>query len=110
MKEANTDWTGIVHTCRSAVPSSTRHVKNALAIEVTSAYIGNAHVSGVFQIADVPVPVKTHKSGRASAEVSCLWFGRKPTTTWMHITLKGEWKLLQRYTGPVVENISKATG
>ena len=106
--EPSIDWTDVVHTCQSAVPTSMRHVTSAPAIEVINASIRNACVSGVFQIANVPAPFKTLKNGQMRVEVNCLWFGRKPPTTWMHITLSGEWELHQHYTGPVVENISRS--
>jgi hypothetical protein len=34
-----------------------------------------------------------------------LWFGRKPKTTWAHITLNGNWELLRNFSGTVVKNI-----
>ena len=105
--EPNIDWTGIVHTCRSAVPTSRRQVKNALVLEVSSASIRNAEIRGFFELSDVPVPFSTYRDGLTRAEVVCLWFGRKPPTSWMHVTITGKWKLHQHYSGPVVENISK---
>lgn len=105
--EPNTDWNGIQHTCMSAVPTSTRHVEDALALELSSASIRKAKVSGFFELAEVAVPISTYNDGLTRAEVNCLWFGRKPPTSWMHIKITGKWKLHQHYTGPVVENICK---
>lgn len=104
--EPTTDWTGIAHTDVRAKPTSWTQVEGVLAVRVECARIRGAEVSGVFAVSDHPEPITVHGDGTPRAEVHCLWFGRKPPTSWMHLTLAGKWQLVRSYTGPVVENIS----
>jgi hypothetical protein len=57
-----------------------------------------------FEIANT-VTVGDNFHGKPSVEVRCLWYGRKPSTTWMHLTLRGGWKVITDYSGKVVRNI-----
>lgn len=105
----STDWTGIPHTDRTAVPTSWRRVQQVLAIEATSASIRGAEVSGVFELSDARAPLSMHADGRIRVEVKCLWYGCKPPSSWMHLILPSRWRLVRRYSGSVVENISQPT-
>lgn len=104
--ELNIDWTGIRHTDRAAVPTLHRQVRNVLAIEVERATIRNATVSGVFELSHAREPFSIRK-GVQCAEVQCLWYARGLRKGWMHLKLVGKWTLVQKYTGPVVANISR---
>jgi len=104
--EPRTDWDSIPDTHTSAAPTSWRQVSGVRAVHAPSARIRCSSVSGYFEIADVLEPFRT-RNGRFQVEVKCLWFGRKPPTTWMHLTLLGDYAVHEHYTGPVVENISK---
>jgi hypothetical protein len=37
--------------------------------------------------------------------VECLWFGRKPKTTWMHLAVLSTPKFENNYSGEVVSDI-----
>jgi hypothetical protein len=99
----NTDWTGIPHTCSTAEP---RHktVSNAKVVTLSKAFIRGSEVSGTFVLADGAV-VRTY-AGRQRIEVQCLWFGRKPPSTWMNVTLRSKPTFDDSYSGDVVWNIN----
>ena len=99
-------WKDVPHTNTKAAINEYRKVKDKLAIKVTKAQIRNANVSGVFELASVDMPFRI-KKGELTAEVICLWHGKKPKTTWMHLTLGKKYELLFNYTGEVVDNISQ---
>lgn len=103
MVTINTDWIGIPHTHRHATVVSAKSVRNARVVRLERASIRSSEVSGVFKLAQDAV-IKTH-GGRRRIEVECLWFGRKPPTTWMHITILCEPVFEDGYTGEVVSNI-----
>lgn len=105
----NTDWTGIRHVDAMAQIVSHRAVRNARVVEVTNGSIRSAKISGVFQLANhADDPVKT-RSGKRQVEVQCLWYGRKPLSTWMHLTLLGECTISENYSGAVVADIGRHT-
>lgn len=101
-----TDWSGIVHTDAKASPRAWREVHASLCVKVEGARIRGAEVAGVFEIAEHPMPIKLRKDGLPRAHVKCLWHGRKPPSSWMHITMAGKWHLLRSYSGQVVADIS----
>jgi hypothetical protein len=47
------------------------------------------------------------KKGKLTVEVICLWHGKKPKTTWTHLTLGKKYELIPSHTGEVVANIGK---
>ena len=106
MMEPNTDWTGIAHTDRGALPTAYQKVRNVMAVKVHDASIRNATVCGVFEVNDPSKAITTQKDGTQCIEVKCLWYGRKPPKTWMHLKLTGRFELIQKHTGKVVSNIS----
>ena len=103
-KPLNTNWDNIPHTNPNAQPKSERRVVDVLAIRVELASIRGATVSGVFELADNPQPITIY-NGELRAEVKCLWYDRKPTTTWTHLLLSKKWELIKNYSGEVVDNI-----
>ena len=102
----NAHWEGAPNTNAKAGISDTRKVKGKLSIEVTKAHIRNAKVSGVFEVADTTMPFRI-KKGELTVEVICLWHGKKPKTTWTHLTLGKKYELIPSHTGEVVANIGK---
>jgi hypothetical protein len=100
-----TDWKGVPHTNRHAIPVEFEYVRNTDVIYVEKAAIRDAVVEKAhFEIANTAT-VGDHFHGKPSVEVRCLWYGCKPTTTWMHLTLLGKWKVIPRYSGKVIRNI-----
>lgn len=99
----NTDWAGIPTTSTTAKPKA-KVVKNARVVVLKKAFIRGSEVSGTFLLAE-GAEVKTY-AGRQRIEVQCLWFGRKPKTTWMNITLLSEPVFKNNYIGEVVANIA----
>ena len=99
----NTDWTGIPHTCSTAEPRY-KTVSNAKVVTLSKAFIRGSEVSGTFVLADGAV-VRTY-ARRQRIEVQCLWFGRKPPSTWMNITLRSKPVFDDNFAGEVVYNLS----
>ena len=105
--EYNTDWTGISNTYSKAKPNSFRKVKDVKAVLIHDGYFRGSKLKDCyFEVVQSKEPLSTFK-GKQRVEVKVLWFGRKPKTTWAHITLVGKYELLPKYTGDVVANIEK---
>ncbi len=99
----NTDWTGVPMTSKTAKPTKPVPVKNARVVYLKKAFIRGSEVSGTFLLAD-NAEVKSY-AGRRRIEVQCLWFNRKPKTTWMNLTLLSEPVFKNNFNGEVVGNI-----
>lgn len=96
------------HTDSKARPNRSRNVSGVCAIEVEGArYRSSTALNGIFEIFGEPAKsVKTHPSGKVTAEVICSWHGVKPKSCYPHITLKpGKYKIIQGYAGEVIDNI-----
>ena len=105
MSEYNTNWDDIPDTHKHAVPKTFRTVKNVLAVHIQEGALrGSELINCFFEVANNEATFDTF-DGKRRIEVKVLWFGRKPKTTWAHITLKGKWELKPNYSGEVVENI-----
>ena len=103
--EYNTDWNSVPNTHSNAKPESYRQVKNVLAVLINEGFLrGSTLRDCYFEVADCQQPFDTF-DGKTRIEVQVLWFGRKPATTWAHVTLNGKWELLRNYSGEVVANI-----
>lgn len=99
----NTNWDDVPDTDKNAIPIGWREVKDVRAVKIIGS-IRDAAVDGYFELA----PGATDKKPYADhfrIEVKCLWYERKPKTTWMHITIAGECKIIEHYTGQVISNI-----
>ena len=103
--QINTDWENIPHTSPNANVKSYRRAVDTLAIRIKSASIRNAEVSGIFELADVPQPFSV-LNGVLRVEVKCLWYERKPPSSWTHLQLLDNWELIRNYSGEVADNIS----
>ena len=100
----NTNWENTPNINAKAAINEIRKVKGKLVIEVTKAHIREAKVSGIFEIADTEMPFRI-KKGELTVEVICLWHGKKPKTTWTHLTLGKKYELIPSHTGGVTANI-----
>jgi hypothetical protein len=102
----STEWIDIPHEHEKAKPKGERRVVyNQLAIRIDEGFLRGSTFTGIFLIANVNAPFKVVKN-ELRVEVIVGWFGAKPKTSWTHITLKGKWKLLKNYSGPVETNIT----
>ena len=105
--EYNTDWSSVPDTNPNAKPTAHRQVKHVLAVLVHEGFLrGSKFNDCYFEVADSKEPFDTF-AGKTRVEVQVLWFGRKPATTWAHVTLIGKYELLRNYSGEVVANISQ---
>ena len=101
----NTDWTGVPMLSTTATTKEHVHVRNTRVVFFKKATIRNAVVSGYFKLAE-DAEIKSYADKRR-IEVECLWFGRKPPTTWMNITMLSKPEFIDNYTGDVVWDIRK---
>jgi hypothetical protein len=92
-------------TCPYATVRESKQVSNASVVKLSKAFIRGSEVSGAFLLAD-GAEVRSY-AGRQRIEVQCLWFGKKPKTTWMNITLLCAPKFDLNYTGLVAWDIRK---
>jgi hypothetical protein len=105
VSEYNTNWDDVPHTHKDAIPKKMRQVKNVLAVHIQEGTFRDSQLTDCyFEVANNEASVDTF-DGKRRIEVKVLWFGRKPKTTWAHITLNGKWELKPNYSGEVVENI-----
>lgn len=95
----NTDWSDTPKSAKRARVQRMRFVENAQVILVDKAYIRGSIVGGWFKLVE-GAHIQRYKHTQR-IEVECLWFGRKPKTSWMHITLLCEPKFFYGYTGKV---------
>ena len=101
-----TDWDDIPNTHRNAqILEDDYPVRNARVIHLSRASIRCTEVSGTFLLAP-DAGMQTY-AGKQRIEVQCLWFGRKPPTSWMHITVLSSPQYEDNYTGKVVWNIGR---
>jgi len=99
------DWTGIPHTDNKAEPTAWHDVAlGQLVIKVTNAEIRGASISGYLLVAKTPTPRSTFNEDWR-IEVECLWYGKKPKTSWMHLTVNNGFEFLNDYEGEVISNI-----
>ncbi len=108
LKKYNTDWTGIRLTDpKATVIEWGPATPGARCIYVPKATIRRAVVEGgVFQLDDIENPIRILR-GKQRAVVRCLWYGRKPLVTWMHLTLLSKYEERKNYRGKVVTNIAR---
>ncbi len=100
----NHDWSNVPDTSKVAKPISFRTVENKLVVKVEESFFRGSHFkSCYFEVADKKEPIDTYM-GKQRIEVKVLWFGRKPRTSWAHITLVGNYELIYGYTGEVVND------
>jgi hypothetical protein len=81
----STDWSNAPSTCKTAKVVEYKEVKNARVVYLAKAGIRNAEVSGYFKI-DEGAEVRA-LWGKRRIQVESLWFGCKPPTSWMNLTI-----------------------
>lgn len=108
LKKYNTDWTGIRRTDpKATVIEWEAATPGARHIYVPKATIRLAVIEGgVFRLDDVAEPISILRD-KECAVVQCLWYGRKPLMTWMHLTLLSGYEERKNYRGDVVTNIGR---
>lgn len=100
----NTDWSGVPILSKTATPKEHVRVRNARVVFLKKATISRAVVSGYFKLAE-GAEIRTY-AGKQRIEAEYLWFGRKPPSTWMNITLRSKPEFNDNFTGDVVWDIS----
>ena len=83
----DTDWSSVPDTDKNAVAIRLgKAPKGREIVRIQNGRIRCATVSGYFVVADVLKP-DTWRGKKRRLQVECLWYGKKPPTTWMHITI-----------------------
>lgn len=89
-----------------ASPQRFRSVQGASVIQVDAAtHRGSKSFSGVFELA-APANDPRQFQKKLCAEVICAWHGTKPFTSYPHIHILGEYKVMHDYNGEVVDNLA----
>ena len=101
----NTDWTGVPVICSTARVQQTAATVLARVVHLDKAFIRGSIVSGTFKVAPA-AQIKT-RANKRRIEVECLWFGRKPKTSWMHLTILSEPRFEECYSKEVAWNIER---
>jgi hypothetical protein len=101
-----TNWEGIPHTRATANIVELRKVEGVRVVRIDNGSFRNASVSGYFELAAADTRMKVDKSGNRTIEVKLGWFGVKAPTSWASVTIAGEYKILENFTGAVFHNIS----
>jgi hypothetical protein len=77
-------------------------------IEVKEALYRNAVLSGKFLVADSANAYGTNKDGHKTIEVECSWYGWRPMTRWIRMTIiNQEIEVPNNGNEVVVKNIGK---
>lgn len=103
----NTDWSDGVFTDPGARVVAHEQVEGVRAVRISRGTIRSAKVADVFELASESTQPKETQSGKLRVEVKCLWFGRKPPKSWMHITVLGTAEVLENYSGLVAVDIAR---
>src|SRR6187431_2572961 len=105
------EWTdNTPHTHVEAVPVSWRKVEGASVVHVEGAtYRKSKPMTATFQMADGDAQATILRNGLHRIEVLCYWFDVKPPTIYPQLTIQEEdYRIVENYTGYVVENIALA--
>ena len=79
---------GAPHTDAEAKPIKWELApSNRKVIEVKDALYRNAALSGKFLVAQSANAYGTNKDGHKTIEVECHWYGWRPKTRWMRLTI-----------------------
>jgi hypothetical protein len=96
------------HTDELAVVKGSAQVNGVLAIRIYRGSYRNAVIHDeIFEIGDVKMPFDSFK-GVLRVQVNCRWYGWEPKHSHIHLTLDGDWQLLQSYTGLVSRDFGRA--
>ena len=103
----NTNWTGVRTLDAKAIVVETVPSEPGTVIYVPECKIRNATIENVcFQVAPGGRGFHTY-DGKERVEVLCLWYGRKPPSSWMNITLPSGYKTLKDKSVEIVRNIAR---
>jgi hypothetical protein len=98
------------NTDPEAKPNKFRQVNYVRAIVLRNASYRKAIFDGIFElenqnIEDDPIKIVCH--GKLKVKVKCAWHGVKPDNTYPNIDLTNarKFKILENYSGYVVDNI-----
>jgi hypothetical protein len=81
---------------------------NRKVIEVKDANYRNAVLSGKFLVAQSANAYGTNKDGHKTIEVECYWYGWKPKTRWMRLTIINQEIEITDYSNlDVIKDIGK---
>ena len=81
---------------------------NRKVIEVKDAHYRNAVINGKFLVAESINAYGTNKDGHKTIEVECYWYGWKPKTRWIRITIINQETEITDYSNlEVISNIGK---
>ena len=105
MPDYSTNWDNTPDICKTAKVVNRITVRNARVVYLAKAFIRGSTVGGHFKLAE-GATVKTY-GGKRRIEVECLWFGCKPPSTWMNISILSNPVFKDRYGEEVVWNIAK---
>ena len=76
-------------------------------VRVTNACYRLSVFTGVFIVADSKDPHSRNKEGHETLEVECTWYGWRPKTRWIRITLPNAPEYLENYSGDVTVNLGR---
>ena len=99
------NWSDVPHTDPKAKVVKRRRVVDVMAVRVEKASIRLATVSDWYEVADVANPFRI-VDGKLTVEVKCHWYGLKPPTEWMHITISNKYQFVRHYDGDVADDIA----
>jgi hypothetical protein len=96
--------TNLPHTDELAAPNTPEIVTNTLAIRILGGSYRNAKIKdAIFEIGDIKKPFDIY-AGNLRVQVKCQWYGWQPKNSWIHITLDGDWEIIQNHIGEVSKN------
>jgi len=98
-------WNDVPHTGPKAKVVEHRRAVDVMAVRVENANIRLASISDWFEVADAANPFRI-VDGKLTVEVKCHWYGLKPPTEWMHLTITNKYQFVRRFSGEVAENIA----
>lgn len=100
---------GAPHTDAEAKPIKWELApSNRKVIEVKDALYRNAALSGKFLVAQSANAYGTNKDGHKTIEVECYWYGWRPKTRWMRLTIINQEVEISDYSNiEVIKDIGK---
>lgn len=102
----NTNWDGVRVTDSSAAPVL-KHVEGARVVFIKEGSIRGAE----FKNARFLLPDGQFKSSqygtKQRVEVQCLWYGRKPPSSWMNVTCRTKPIEEKDFTGQVIFDFNR---
>lgn len=104
-----TDWDSIPHTDPNAKPTEWKPAPTGRSVvRVREATIRNATIRNECFLLVENYKVQQRSNGTERLEVECYWFGKRPKTTWMNITVQPSDYEIQASDGThVVSDIGK---